>query len=111
MAANRVLHEHKAETVTLWAPPLLFLEAINVAARRWRWEEGLIVGLPRRLQLLGLNIAEPDLQAIASWAARGLTAYDATYVALAEARGVPLLTSDRKILGTAPAIARHPARR
>ncbi len=32
---------------------------------------------------------------------RNLTAYDATYVALAEALGAPLLTRDRR-LGAAP---------
>jgi predicted nucleic acid-binding protein len=43
---------------------------------------------------------------IASWTARGLTAYDATYVALAEERGIGLVTNDRQILALAEGIAR-----
>lgn len=39
------------------------------------------------------------------WTARGLTAYDAAYVALAEAEAVRLVTDDDRILAVAPAVA------
>ena len=51
-------------------------------------------------------MAEPELDAVASWVARGLTAHDAVYVALAEERGLPLVSDDQAILETASGIAR-----
>ena len=50
---------------------------------------------------------EPELQPIASWVARGLTAYDAAYVALAEERGEPLVTDDQAIVAIAGDIAQQ----
>ncbi|MGH7904350.1 MAG: PIN domain-containing protein [Candidatus Dormibacteraceae bacterium] len=87
-------------------PPLVHPELINIAARRWRWEEGRLVSLARLLVQLRLRLVEPELDRVASWAARGLTAYDAAYVAVAEAGAVPLITSDDLVLATASGIAR-----
>jgi hypothetical protein len=39
------------------------------------------------------------------WAARGLTAYDAAYVALAEAEAIRLATDDGRVLAAARGIA------
>jgi len=46
-------------------------------------------------------LREPKLQNIAAWTARGLTAYDASYVALAEAEAIQLITDDQLILAVA----------
>jgi predicted nucleic acid-binding protein len=43
---------------------------------------------------------------VASWVVRGLTAYDAVYVALAEERGQALVTDDDTIIAVAGEIAR-----
>jgi predicted nucleic acid-binding protein len=43
-------------------------------------------------------VRQPSLPGIARWTARGLTAYDACYVALAEERGVQLVTADELII-------------
>ena len=48
---------------------------------------------------------EPDLARVAHWTARGLTAYDAAYVAVAEANNVALVTDDDLIVATAGEIA------
>jgi len=88
------------------APPLLFLEVMNVAARGWKWAEPTLLDLAERLQAFRIEVVEPALPSVASWAARGLTAYDAAYVALAADRGVPLVTDDREILEVAPEVAR-----
>ena len=54
------------------------------------------------------DVVEPELKPIARWIGRGLTAYDASYVALAEQLGIPLITVDRAILEAAPRIGRPP---
>jgi len=90
----------------LFAPPLLNLELINLAGRRWRWNEDRLRGLASALSLLNLQWVEPELDRVATWTGRGLTAYDAAYVAVAEAGGLHLITADLTILATAPSIAR-----
>jgi predicted nucleic acid-binding protein len=45
------------------------------------------------------------LGTVAAWVARGLTAYDAAYVALAEARDVVLISDDDQILEVAASIS------
>ena len=42
---------------------------------------------------------------MARWAANGLTAYDAAYVAVAEHAGAQLITDDEQIVAIAPGVA------
>jgi predicted nucleic acid-binding protein len=86
------------------APPLLRLELLNVAGRRWRWDEERLVELAAALDRLQFIWLDPELANVARWTGRGLTAYDATYVAVAEASGATLVTDDRLILERAPGI-------
>ena len=90
----------------LSAPPLLLLELINLAGGRWRWAERELIALASRLGRLDLRLLEPELDLVALWTSRGLTAHDAAYVAVAEAAGVPLITSDERVLGVAASVAR-----
>ena len=80
------------------APQLLWLEMLNVAARRWGWPQA-------ELEQLGFELLEPELPRVARWAATGLTAYDAAYVAVAEQAGAQLITDDEQIVAAAPKIA------
>jgi predicted nucleic acid-binding protein len=48
---------------------------------------------------------EPELTRVARWTARGLTAYDAAYVALADREAIRLVTDDDLIVSTVPTIA------
>ena len=89
----------------LFAPPLLKLEIVNVAARRWGLGESGLIELAANLDELGLEFVEPELTRVARWTAAGLTAYDAAYVAVAEAGGIKLVTDDQLIVATAPEIA------
>ena len=98
--------DFEAGQLDITVPALIFLELVNVASRQWRWTEDRLLTLVRRLEGSRFLILDPPLDRIASWAARGLTAYDATYVALAEERGVPLITHDREVLALATGIAR-----
>lgn len=103
--AQALLERYEAGDVSVVAPPLLFLELLNVAGRRWRWAEATLSELATRLEGMFTDVADPDPRRVASWTARGLTAYDATYVALAEERGIPLVTNDRRIVAIAAGIA------
>lgn len=87
-------------------PSLMFLEVVNIADRRWSWDESQLLELAGALDDLGFDIAGPELRLVAAWTARGLTAYDSAYVALAEERASPLLTDDQRVLGLAPDLAR-----
>jgi predicted nucleic acid-binding protein len=57
------------------------------------------------LDELGFEFEEPDLPRVATWTARGLTACDAAYLALAEARAAPLITDDDLVVAVAGDIA------
>jgi len=87
-------------------PPLLYLEILNIAARRWHWLETDLVELANALEALDFVQQEPEWTLVARWTAQGLTAYDAAYVAVAEVAGLSLVTDDDLILSTAPALSR-----
>jgi len=96
---------YRAGEVTVTVPPLVFLELLNVAGRRWGWDADALVDLAGALEDLDFDVDEAGLEPVAAWIARGLTAYDASYVALAEARGRPLITDDDAILSLATDVA------
>jgi predicted nucleic acid-binding protein len=104
-AARALRAAFETGTLVVYAPPLLNLEILNVAARRSGWDENRLTDLVESLGDLGFVVIDPDLSRVASWAARGLTAYDAAYVALAEAEGIRLVTDDSRITAVAPEIA------
>jgi len=86
-------------------PRLLVLEVLNVAGRRWGWGEPRLRALAGAVEELGFEFALPEWTQVASWVARGLAAYDAVYVALAERRHLQLITDDATITAMAPDIA------
>lgn len=104
-AARSLRAAFEAGEVVVFAPPLLRLEIVNVAGRRWRWAERALVELAAALDELGFELREAELGRVAQWTARGLTAYDAAYVALADAEGIRLVTDDDRIVTAAPRVA------
>ena len=104
-AAQGLREEFEAGELRIVAPPLLWLEIINVAARRWRWDASHLEALAISLSELGFELIEPEPETIARWAARGLTAYDAAYVAVAEEAGVAVITDDAQICQIAADLA------
>jgi predicted nucleic acid-binding protein len=104
-AARSLRAAFEAGELIVFAPPLLRLEIVNVAGGRWRWPESALLELAGALDELGFEFIEPDLVRVAYWTARGLTAYDAAYVALAEADGTRLFTDDDLIVTVAGDIA------
>lgn len=104
-AALRLETRFRSGELEVVVPPLLFIEVLNVAGRRWRLDLGALGRLADSLTALAFLVRQPQLGAIARWTARGLTAYDACYVALAEARRTVVVTADRQILEVAGALA------
>jgi predicted nucleic acid-binding protein len=105
-AAMELRERFEAGELRVLAPALLWLDLLNVAARRWRWTEAALDRLAATLPELGFELIEPELSAVARWTARGLTAYDAAYVAIAERAGAALVTDDGEIIRGAPQLAR-----
>jgi predicted nucleic acid-binding protein len=107
-AGTTLRGEYESGNLAVVAPTLIHLEILNVAGRRWRWEAQALQELAEALDDLSFDLVDPDLAKVATWVAAGLTAYDAAYVAVAEAAAIPLFTSDERILSVAPRIARPP---
>lgn len=103
--ARAVRERFEAGDLRVLAPPLLWLEVLNVAGRRWRWDAPRLEQLTATLPALGFELVEPELSLVARWTGRGLTASDAAYVAAAEQVGVPLVTDDDEIVRHAPGVA------
>ena len=103
--ARAIRQSYRAGETAITAPPLLFLELLNVAGRRWGWDEGALMELASSLEELEFEVGEAEFASIAVWTSRGMTAYDAAYVALAESRGVRLVTDDETVLSIAPNVA------
>lgn len=109
--AQALRGDYQAGRLAVVVPSLFFLELLNVAGRRWGWDEVALGELASALDNLLFEVAEPELARVAAWVARGLTAYDAAYVALAEERAVPLVTGDETVVKVAGQIARPLVRR
>jgi len=104
-SARSLRRSFEAGELIVFTPPLLGLEIVNVAGRRWGWDEAALVDLAATLEELGFEQTEPELVRVARWTARGLTAHDGAYVALAEALGTRLITDDDLIVEVAKEIA------
>jgi predicted nucleic acid-binding protein len=104
-AARSLRAEFEAGELLVFAPTLLRFELVSVAGRRWGWAESALVELAFALEDLGFEFVEPELERVAVWTARGLTAYDAAYVAVAEESALRLITDDDLIVEVAGEIA------
>lgn len=103
--ARALRDELEAGGLTVLAPSLLGLDLVNVAGRRWGWSEPSLTELSRSLDELGIELVEPQLVDVARWTARGLTAYDAAYVAVAETVASTLVTDDELMVRIASPLA------
>ena len=82
-------------------PSFFWLEVINTFARRHGYASDEILEAVRELEELGIETIETDafgrLIVIDLVERHALTAYDATYLALAESADAQLLTADRQL--------------
>lgn len=109
--ARELREAHRDGAHRIAVPPIFALELLNVVARRWRWNDDDVRAVVRMLSTLELDTPEPNLERVGRWTVSGLTAYDASYVALAEELGCDLVTDDTEVLAVAPEIARPLAAR
>ncbi|MBI2756155.1 MAG: type II toxin-antitoxin system VapC family toxin [Chloroflexi bacterium] len=105
-AEARALEDgYTAGVLAITVPPLAFLELLNVAARRWRWGADRLDRMAERLDRTGFRVQQPDLRNAARWVSQGLSAYDASYVALAEERRTVVVSADHRLLSVAGLLA------
>jgi predicted nucleic acid-binding protein len=104
-AARALRAQFESGHLRVAAPRLLCLEIVNVAGRRWHWDADRLRRLAAGLDEIGFEWVEPELERVAHWTARGLTAYDAAYVSVAETSATPLVTDDDLIVSVADEVA------
>jgi predicted nucleic acid-binding protein len=100
--ARQLREQFEAGQLGVLAPPLLWLEVLNVVGRSWRWTAPQLEDLATLVADLGFELVEAELPFVAYWTERGLTAYDAAYVGVAAQTGAQLVTDDAGIVRIAP---------
>lgn len=103
--ASRLLARAVAFGTTLVVPPFFWLELINVLARRYQLLSGELMARVAELDELGVETVpqeRPELLLVIDVVERhGLSAYDASYLALAQTIDGRLMTADRRLAAAA----------
>jgi predicted nucleic acid-binding protein len=95
----------RSEGHRLLVPSVFWLEVMNVLGRRYRVEAPELLEALVELEAVGLETVELDrpmlLLALDAVVRHGLTAYDASYLAVAEVADARLLTGDTELAAAA----------
>lgn len=86
--------EYEAGGVVIVAPRTIVADALAMLARRDGWTAERLARAGDELERLGLELADPPLEELARWMARGLDRSQAATAALAASLGLPLATGD-----------------
>lgn len=120
---SRILRAAAASSTRRLVPPFFWMEVVNVLARRRHYSSAELMQALADLDELGFETVDqgrPELLLVVDLVERHeLTAYDATYLALAQTADARLLTADRRLaeaagrrailLGGGDVIAEEPA--
>ncbi len=100
-AGNAVRLLLRSEPRTLLVPWIFWLEVVNVLTRRRGWHSDAVLRAVYDLEQLGVSEIGADrvalLTVIDLVGRHGLSAYDASYLALAMIADADLLTADRRL--------------
>jgi predicted nucleic acid-binding protein len=100
-AVQRVVHDQRAADGRTVVPGHFWLELANVLLRRYRMDPGPLAEMIRELDVVAIETVEIDrpllLLTLDRMAVHGLSAYEAAYLALAEAVDGRLLTLDERL--------------
>lgn len=106
-AVDRAIRHRSSRGVRLLVPELFWIEVGNTLVRRYQQPFDVVLEAIATLDRLGLITVQTDragvLAAVAASVEHVLSAYDATYLALAETLDAELLTLDKRL-----AAAAHP---
>lgn len=104
-AVDRVIRRRRSRGVQLVVPELFWIETANALGRRHGQPLDVILEAVATLDRIGFVTVNTDragvLTMTAIMLAHGLSAYDATYLALADTLDAKLLTLDRRLASAA----------
>lgn len=104
-AVDRVIRRRRSRGVRLVVPELFWIETANALGRRHAQSLDVILEAVATLDRMGLVTVNTDRAGVLTMAVtmldHGLSAYDATYLALAETLDASLLTLDRRLASAA----------
>jgi len=89
----------------LWRSELRHVLALYLRQQHLALADAVAVQAEAEALFVGREYAVESAEVLALAAQSGRSAYDCEFVAVARALGVPLVTSDRQLLGSFPAIA------
>jgi len=104
-AVDRAVNGWSATGAQIVVPAVFWTEIVNVLGMRHRYGAGQVAEALRELDELGLDTVEigrPELLLVADAVERHrVSAYDATYLVLAQLLDAPLATLDRRLAAAA----------
>ena len=99
--ALKIRVAHIKGIILLHAPTLLIYEVCNALKHNPEYDEESLIKALDSLQKIGINFKNPDMEQMTGTAKNaylyGLSAYDSSYLACAEAADNNLITADEKL--------------
>ena len=107
----RLIHDVRAERVALLAPILMqseFINTLSVSVMRGRLSPDNVAQCWEAVSDLNIIYSEADTAKVASLSVRArISAYDASYVALAERHRCSLFTADRRLVNAVRSLSKR----